>query len=311
MADIFMSYAREDEAKIKALVAALQAQGWSVFWDRRIPTGETWRGFLGSALESARCVIVAWSRHSVDSQWVAEEADDGKARQILLPILLDRIQPPHGFREIQAADLSSWQPGQASENFGSLVADLRRLLEKRPVPLGRDVASPAVTQPNNVPENPQRPPTGQRHLVLSGLIAIAAAGIALYWFGPGNFHQKVTAVQPSTAVVPERPPEPSVSDRQLEPAAPKPPVATGVPKDSWVVVTASFKRFERQRAEDQLAKLKRAGIPATILDSNDYPLLTPDLWVVAVGPFTSKQEANAALVQVKSSVPDAYVKKGH
>ncbi len=293
MADIFMSYAREDEAKIKALVAALEAEGWSVFWDRRIPTGETWRDFIGSALESARCVIVAWSRHSIDSQWVAEEADDGKARQILLPILLDRIQPPRGFREIQAADLSSWQPGQASENFGSLVTDLRRLLEKRSVALGRDVASPAVTQPTNVLENLQRPPTGQRYLVFTGLIAIAAAGIALYWFGPWNSHQKVTAVQPSTVV------------------APKPPVATGVPKDSWVVVAASFKHFERQRAEDQLATLTRAGIPATILDSNDYPLLSPDLWVVAVGPFASKQEANAALVQVKSSVPDAYLKKGH
>jgi cell division septation protein DedD len=56
-------------------------------------------------------------------------------------------------------------------------------------------------------------------------------------------------------------------------------------KAAWVVVAASFKHFEKQRANDQLATLKRAGIPATILDSNDYPLLTPDLLVVAVGPF--------------------------
>ncbi len=305
-----MSYAREDEEKIKALVAALEAEGWSVFWDRRIPTGETWRGYIGSALESARCVIVAWSRHSIDSQWVAEEADDGKARQILLPVLLDRIQPPRGFREIQAADLSGWEPGQGSENFAALVDDLRRLLEKRSVPLGRDVASPAATHPTNVPENPQRPPFGQRRFVLVGLVAIVAAGIVLYSNGPWNSQKKATAVQPSTAVAPERPPEPRVSDRQLEPAAPKPPVATGAPQDSWVVVAASFKHFEKQRANDQLATLKRAGISATILDSNDYPLLTPDLLVVAVGPFATKQEANAALVGVKSGVPDAYVKKG-
>lgn len=236
MADIFMSYAREDEARIKALVAALEAQGWSVFWDRRIPTGETWRGYIGSALESARCVIVAWSRHSIDSQWVAEEADDGKARQILLPVLLDRIQPPRGFREIQAADLCGWEPGQDSENFAALVADLRRLLEKRSVPLGRDVASLEPTHPTNVSENPQRRPIGQRRFVLVGLVAIVAGGIVLYWNAPWNSQENMASVRSFSAVAPERPPEPRVSDRQLEPGKPKPPVATGMPKDAWVVV---------------------------------------------------------------------------
>lgn len=78
-----------------------------------------------------------------------------------------------------------------------------------------------------------------------------------------------------------------------------------------MVVAASFKHFEKQRANDQLATLERAGIPATILDSNDNPLLTPDLLVVAVGPFATKQETDAALAGVKSSMPDTYVKKGH
>ncbi|HEX8115262.1 MAG TPA: hypothetical protein VF516_46365 [Kofleriaceae bacterium] len=34
-ADIVISYAREDERRVQLLCQALEAQGWSVFWDRR------------------------------------------------------------------------------------------------------------------------------------------------------------------------------------------------------------------------------------------------------------------------------------
>src|SRR6476659_6368890 len=57
--DIFFSFAREDEARVAPVVAALEARGWSVFWDRRIPAGQTWRSHIGRALERARGVVVA------------------------------------------------------------------------------------------------------------------------------------------------------------------------------------------------------------------------------------------------------------
>jgi len=129
MIDIFVSYAREDEGRVKNLVAALERQGWSVFWDRSIPSGESWRSYIGQALDDARCVIVLWSRHSVNSSWVMEEADDAKRRGVLIPVLLDSIEQPRGFREIQAADLTRWQPGHPSPNFNELIKDIcRRLL---------------------------------------------------------------------------------------------------------------------------------------------------------------------------------------
>ena len=37
MRDIFLSYAREDEARVRPIVEELQARGWSVFWDRTTP----------------------------------------------------------------------------------------------------------------------------------------------------------------------------------------------------------------------------------------------------------------------------------
>jgi TIR domain len=128
VADIFLSYAREDQGRIEELVSALEQQGWSVFWDRRIPSGQTWRSYIGKSLDNARCVIVAWSRHSVNSTWVTEEADDGKRRGVLVPVLLDPVEQPRGFREIQAADLTDWQPGRPSLRFDELIKDIRRLL---------------------------------------------------------------------------------------------------------------------------------------------------------------------------------------
>jgi hypothetical protein len=134
MPDIFISYAHEDERRIQHLACTLEDQGWSVFWDRRIPAGQTWRSHIDKAISDARCMIVAWSNYSIDSSWVCEEAEDGKQRGILIPILLDSVQPPIGFRSIQAADLTDWQPGCNSPCFEQLLYDLNSVLGTIPSP---------------------------------------------------------------------------------------------------------------------------------------------------------------------------------
>ncbi len=59
--DIFISYAREDEEWVRPLAAELERRGRSVFWDRRIPAGKSWRSHIGKAVKAARCVVVVWS----------------------------------------------------------------------------------------------------------------------------------------------------------------------------------------------------------------------------------------------------------
>jgi len=121
MTDIFISYAHEDADRIAVLARAFEQRGCSVFWDRTIPPGQTWRSHIAEALNNARCVIVAWSLHSVKSHWVAEEADEGRKRHALIPILLDGLEPPLGFRSIQAADLTSLQAGESSTQLCAFV----------------------------------------------------------------------------------------------------------------------------------------------------------------------------------------------
>jgi hypothetical protein len=40
LADIFVSYSRADQALVAPLVASLEAEGWSVWWDSAITPGE-------------------------------------------------------------------------------------------------------------------------------------------------------------------------------------------------------------------------------------------------------------------------------
>src|SRR5262245_12600564 len=124
MSDIFISYSSEDRDRLLPLVEALRKTGWSVFWDRNIPAGRAWREVIGSELLGCRTIIVVWTKNSVTSDWVLEEADIGMAKRILVPVLLDEVKPPVGFRAIQAADLVSWNGDSSSPTFSRLIEDI-------------------------------------------------------------------------------------------------------------------------------------------------------------------------------------------
>jgi hypothetical protein len=62
MSDIFISYARADKERAELLAEVFSRQGWSVWWDREIPPGKSFDETIETALNSARCVIVLWSK---------------------------------------------------------------------------------------------------------------------------------------------------------------------------------------------------------------------------------------------------------
>ena len=136
MSEVFVSYKREDEARVGRLVQALESTGLSVWWDRGLAGGESWRTQIQTALDAAKCVIVVWTRESVGpaGDFVRDEAGQAKRRGVLVPVLLDKVDPPLGFGEIQAIDLTRWKGNPRDPFFQDLRAAVAAKLEGRAVP---------------------------------------------------------------------------------------------------------------------------------------------------------------------------------
>lgn len=157
MSDIFISYAREDQARAEQLAHAFEELGWSTFWDRRIPPGSTWEEYIGKELEEARCIIVLWSAESVNSHWVRDEAAEARDRKILIPVVIENgVRPPMGFRQIQTADLSEWSGNATAPAWQDLVGEVTRRTGS-PSPPHEPPATPAKQTKQTAPRKRSRP----------------------------------------------------------------------------------------------------------------------------------------------------------
>lgn len=99
--------------RVERIVQALQQRGFSVWWDQNIQGGQRFARAIATELAQAGAVIVVWSHLSVESEWVADEAQEAKDLGKIVPILVDDVRPPLGFRSVQTLSLMDWD-GQAS-----------------------------------------------------------------------------------------------------------------------------------------------------------------------------------------------------
>src|SRR6476646_10635813 len=75
MADIFISYAKADHALALKLSASLEAERWSVWWDKSLVAADVYRDEIMKQLAAARAVISIWTPSSIKSDWVRAKAD--------------------------------------------------------------------------------------------------------------------------------------------------------------------------------------------------------------------------------------------
>lgn len=128
--DIFLSYMHSDRKRVRRLVRRLTRKGWSVWWDLRILPGQPFDKIIEQTLESARCVIVVWSKASIQSDWVKDEATFARKKHTLIPILLDAVAIPLGFGRLQTANLAHWRGNDSDPEFKRLIAALEARLGK-------------------------------------------------------------------------------------------------------------------------------------------------------------------------------------
>lgn len=170
MADVFISYASEDRARAVKLAGALETRGWSVWLDRKIVVGKTFDQVIEHELESARSVVVLWSKDSISSEWVKNEAAVAAERGALVPALIDSVKPPLEFRRRQAADLVGWKGDLAHGGFQALCDGITEIVTNTGV-------APSQKDP---PPRPALQPNRYWRLGAMGTIAIML-GIGAHW----------------------------------------------------------------------------------------------------------------------------------
>ena len=125
MADVFVSYKREDVARVRKLVEALRASGLDIWWDEDIPPSAPWEATIEKALAEAKAVIVCWSPDAVASENVRSEARAAREDGRLIQVFVKPCTLPLFFGERQGIDLTNWR-GRAGDKRLTDLADAVR-----------------------------------------------------------------------------------------------------------------------------------------------------------------------------------------
>jgi TIR domain len=128
MSDIFISYKREDQATARKLADALEGEGWTVWWDPKLRAGERFNDVIEKALNEAKCVIVLWSKRSVESLYVKDEATHALKRKKLVPVTIQQVELPFRFEELHTPSLFDWDGSKDFSEFRRLVEDISTIL---------------------------------------------------------------------------------------------------------------------------------------------------------------------------------------
>jgi formylglycine-generating enzyme required for sulfatase activity len=124
MSDIFISYKREEQATARKLANALEREGWTVWWDPKLRAGERFNDVIEKALKESKCVVVMWSKLSVESLYVKDEATYALKRNKLVPIMIEEVELPFRFEDLHTPSLLGWDGSHDAPEFRRLVGDI-------------------------------------------------------------------------------------------------------------------------------------------------------------------------------------------
>jgi glucokinase len=214
MADVFISYAREDQKYAEKLANILRGGDLSVWWDRGLSKGDSgltpgddFRKKIADELEASKCVVVLWSKQAVESDWVPNEASMALKLGVYIGARIEDTELPIEFQGRQTADLRGWTGNISHDGLNDLGKGIentirnrdRQLADKKP-PLGSIKVNVSVRTPLSLRENSDCLSIGV-HVgttrIAAGIIKIARDLTLEYW--PSNIvrmeHDAITNSQ--------------------------------------------------------------------------------------------------------------------
>jgi len=320
MSDIYISYADEDWRKARALAEIMGRYGWSVWWDRTIPSGRSLYGVLAQALESAKCVVVLWSKTSIGSPWVGAEAAEAIRRRILVPALIEDVEVPRPFAVVNATDLSSFQGPAARPQVEHLLHSVASHVDPRHAPAPRPIVARRFGSRERERSGDaaqgrgaDRPASHPRIPSYAGVVAagcMVASGLALVAYGAYNEQARRSAAE--QAAERERTTLDARESRILERIAQDADATSRAVKEETNRLLARQQEFQQQAAQQaatqrRLAKeladrLEAAEKLASARASASAPQPSSPL-ATAAAPNSAEQSMTAAAVSPAVQAP--------
>ena len=180
---VFVSYSREDLKAVQPIISAIEAAGYSAWWDGMLSAGERFANTTEVVLEQARAVVVLWSAKSVASHWVHDEATRGRDRGCLVPLSIDGTKPPLGFRQFQTYRV----PPRRSASDPGIAAMLQAIATLHDEPASNPGTAFLVPQ------------ISRRSTIIGGGLGLAGAAAGGAWWAGligGGPHGNSVAVLP-------------------------------------------------------------------------------------------------------------------
>jgi formylglycine-generating enzyme required for sulfatase activity len=200
LADIFISYKKEDFTSAEGVATALRGEGFSVWWDDGLTPKAAWDATLEREIAAATSVVVLWSPRSVSSEWVRTEAHYAQDKAKLVPVMIETCALPLAFMLRQTINLSTWKGDRTDRQWRKLLIWIADLVGGKP----GDASMPQAlaAQPNRFREAIGRLASGDAIVDGTFVNASTPAGTA---FRDGE-HGPVMRVLPPGAFVLGAPP---------------------------------------------------------------------------------------------------------
>jgi len=188
MVDVFISYSRDNKARVADIAAAVAAAGYEVWWDAELPPHRSYGDVITEKIGMAKAAIVVWSQASAQSEWVRAEADVARNQKKLVQTAIDDVMPPLPFNQIQFAQLGDWHGEPDHSGWRKVLLSLGELCGRAPVAAPVPPPAPAPPEPpapDPLPVSPAAPiiPGAQKPSPLPWIIGAALIlGAALVWW---------------------------------------------------------------------------------------------------------------------------------
>ncbi|MDG5747601.1 TIR domain-containing protein [Qipengyuania sp. XHP0207] len=130
ISEIFLSYNRQDAEIARRFAEGLEREGFTVWWDQALRSGEAYDEVTEAALRNAKAVVVLWSQRSVVSRWVRSEATIADRNNTLVPAMIEPCERPIMFELTQTAELGHWKGEPDDRAWLAFVEDVAKFVNK-------------------------------------------------------------------------------------------------------------------------------------------------------------------------------------